>query len=66
VSTAWIRSVATTIERAGPQFGQAELEQLLTLMFTPENLAAMVTSRYRSTHTQFWRQNQKADAIDAR
>jgi len=46
VSTEWIRRVATIIDRSGPQFGQTELEQLLALMFTPENLAAMVADRY--------------------
>lgn len=46
VSTGWIRNVATIIDRAGQPFGQAELEQLLASMFTPENLAGMVTSRY--------------------
>lgn len=46
VSSGWIRSVAASIERGGPQFGQPELEQTLGLMFTPESLASMVVNRY--------------------
>jgi len=46
VSNGWIHGVAGIIGRAGAQFGQAELEQLLSAMFTPENLASMVASRY--------------------
>jgi hypothetical protein len=46
VSTGWVRSVAGIIERVGAQVGEAELEQLLAEMFTPENLASMVVSRY--------------------
>ncbi len=46
VSNGWINGVAGIIDRAGAQFDQAELEQLLSAMFTPENLASMVASRY--------------------
>ena len=46
VSNGWISGVAGAIDRAGAQFGQAELEQLLSAMFTPENLASMVVDRY--------------------
>jgi hypothetical protein len=49
VSVHWIGNVAVTIDRGGAKFGQAELEQVLGVLFPPETLASMVMNRYPKT-----------------
>lgn len=65
VSAGWIRNVASIIERVGPQFGQAELEQLLAAMFTPESLASMVVNRYPQTRVIEGFQEIIAEGVEA-
>jgi hypothetical protein len=49
VSVARIHHIARIIEVAGTNFGQQELEQVLSALFTPEILATMVLNRYPQT-----------------
>jgi hypothetical protein len=49
VSVARIHQIASIIEVAGTNFGQQELEQVLSALFTPEILATMVLNRYPQT-----------------
>jgi hypothetical protein len=48
-SMEWIGSVARVIDRERAGFGERELEQLLSWLFTSENLATMVVNRYPRT-----------------
>jgi hypothetical protein len=49
VSVTRMDCIAATIEDAGEAFGQQDLENVLSALFTPEILAAMVLNRYPQT-----------------
>lgn len=49
VSVGFLSSLAKTINDNGNSFDQKELENFLVLIYSPDNLAAMVTERYPIT-----------------